>query len=659
MTRHLVPVSIYLSLLLSCNSPKEYKSFDEYPSYEGDDLELFYSPTKSVFTLWAPTAEEVRLNLYASGEGGEPIRQLPMKSSDKGTWRISVSEDLKGSFYTFQIRIGDKWLDETPGIWAKAVGVNGNRAAVIDWAATDPEGWEADKSPELKSFSDIIIYEMHHRDFSIAANSGVTHKGKFLALAENGTKGPGGVATGVDHLKELGVTHVHILPSYDYGSVDETRLQDNVYNWGYDPKNYNAPEGSYSTDPYNGAVRVAEMKQMVKALHDNQISVIMDVVYNHVYNASDFCVNQIVPGYFSRVNEDGTYSNGSDCGNDTASERSMVRKYIVDSVKYWADEYHIDGFRFDLVGLIDTETINEVVTEVHKTHPDVIFYGEGWTMDTAVTKDGYKMTTQPNSTDVPGFAFFSDTLRDALKGHVFYTTRKGYVSGAADLADTVKGCFLGQADDWCTTPSQSINYASCHDNMTLLDRITKSTPGASEEDHIRMNNLSAAIYMTAQGIPFLQAGEEMLRAKIDASGDFVENSYNSPDSVNSIKWDTLEDETYQNVYHYYKGLIAFRKAHAALRLTNADDVNANITSVDGLDENVLAFRINGGVNGETSDGIFVIFNPNNAATSVTLPDGAWDVCVDADHAGTEALTTVSGSVSVEPISAMVLVKKES
>lgn len=274
----------------------------------------------------------------------------------------------------------------------------------------------------------------------------------------------------------------------------------------YTPENYNVPEGSYSTDPYNGAVRVAEMKQMVKTLHDNQISVIMDVVYNHVYNASDFCVNQIVPGYFSRVNEDGTYSNGSDCGNDTASERSMVRKYIVDSVKYWADEYHIDGFRFDLVGLIDTETINEVVTEVHKTHPDVIFYGEGWTMDTAVTKDGYKMTTQPNSTDVPGFAFFSDTLRDALKGHVFYTTRKGYVSGAADLADTVKGCFLGQADDWCTTPSQSINYASCHDNMTLLDRITKSTPGASKEDHIRMNNLSAAIYMTAQGIPFLQAG---------------------------------------------------------------------------------------------------------------------------------------------------------
>ena len=359
------------------------------------------------------------------------------------------------------------------------------------------------------------------RDLSSDESSGIQNTGKFLGLTETGTTTASGIPTGLDHMKDLGITHVHLLPIYDYASVDETQSGKPQFNWGYDPENYNVPEGSYSTDPYNGAVRVAEMKQMVKVLHDNQISVIMDVVYNHVYNASDFCVNQIVPGYFSRVNEDGTYSNGSDCGNDTASERSMVRKYIVDSVKYWADEYHIDGFRFDLVGLIDTETINEVVTEVHKTHPDVIFYGEGWTMDTAVTKDGYKMTTQPNSTDVPGFAFFSDTLRDALKGHVFYTTRKGYVSGAADLADTVKGCFLGQAGDWCTTPAQSINYASCHDNMTLLDRITRSTPGVSEEDRIRMNNLSAAIYMTAQGIPFLQAGEEMLRTKIDASGGAV------------------------------------------------------------------------------------------------------------------------------------------
>ena len=636
------------------------EKFEKEFTYSGSDLGATYTPEKTAFRVWAPTADTVTLNLYGSGTPGtdDLVEQLPMTADVNGTWIAEKEGDLNGTYYTYLVSVGGN-ENEACDPYARTTGVNGKRAMILDLASTNPDGWENDTNPNAgMAYNDAVIYELHVRDLSSDESSGIQNAGKFLGLTETGTTTASGIPTGLDHMKDLGITHVHLLPVYDYASVDETQSDKPQFNWGYDPENYNVPEGSYSTNPYNGAVRVAEMKQMVKALHDNQISVIMDVVYNHVYNASDFCVNQIVPGYFSRICEDGTYSNGSDCGNDTASERSMVRKYIVDSVKYWADEYHIDGFRFDLVGLIDTETINEVVTEVHKTHPDVIFYGEGWTMDTAVTKDGYKMTTQPNSTDVPGFAFFSDTLRDALKGHVFYTTRKGYVSGAADLADTVKGCFLGQAGDWCTTPAQSINYASCHDNMTLLDRITRSTPSVSEEDRIRMNNLSAAIYMTAQGIPFLQAGEEMLRTKIDASGGFLENSYNSPDSVNSIKWDTLEDETYQNVYNYYKGLIAFRKAHAALRLTNADDVNANITSVDGLDENVLAFRINGGVNGETSDGIFVIFNPNSTETSVTLPDGAWDVCVNADHAGTEALVTVAGSVSVEPISAMVLVKKK-
>ena len=527
------------------------EKFEKEFTYSGSDLGATYTPEKTTFRVWAPTADAVTLNLYGSGTPGtdDLVEQLPMTADVNGTWIAEKEGDLNGTYYTYLVSVGGN-ENEACDPYARTTGVNGKRAMILDLASTDPDGWENDINPNAgMTYNDAVIYELHVRDLSSDESSGIQNTGKFLGLTETGTTTASGIPTGLDHMKDLGITHVHLLPIYDYASVDETQSDKPQFNWGYDPENYNVPEGSYSTDPYNGAVRVAEMKQMVKVLHDNQISVIMDVVYNHVYNASDFCVNQIVPGYFSRVDADGKYSNGSDCGNDTASERSMVRKYIVDSVKYWADEYHIDGFRFDLVGLIDTETINEVVTEVHKTHPDVIFYGEGWTMDTAVTKDGYKMTTQPNSTDVPGFAFFSDTLRDALKGHVFYTTRKGYVSGAADLADTVKGCFLGQADDWCTTPSQSINYASCHDNMTLLDRITKSTPGASKEDHIRMNNLSAAIYMTAQGIPFLQAGEEMLRAKIDASGDFVENSYNSPDSVNSIKWDTLEDEAYQNVYN--------------------------------------------------------------------------------------------------------------
>lgn len=636
------------------------ENFEKEYTYTGDDLGAVWTPEKTTFRVWAPTADAVTLNLYASGtpDTDDLTEQIPMTSDANGTWVAEKEGDLNGTYYTYLVSVGGE-ENEACDPYARTTGVNGARAMVIDLSSTNPDGWDNDSNPNSGlTYNDAVIYELHVRDLSADESSGINNTGKFLGLTETGTTTASGIPTGLDHIKDLGITHLHLLPVYDYGSVDETKLDTPQFNWGYDPVNYNVPEGSYSTDPYNGAVRVSEMKQMVKALHDNQISVVMDVVYNHVYSASAFCFNKIVPNYFSRVDEEGKYSNGSGCGNDTASERSMVRKYIVDSVKYWADEYHIDGFRFDLVGLIDTETINEIITEVHADHPDVIFYGEGWTMDTTVTKDGYTMTTQTNSTEVPEFAFFSDTLRDALKGSVFSTTELGYVSGASGLADTIKDCFLGQAGTWCTTPSQSINYASCHDNMTLMDRIAKSTPSVSREDRIRMNNLAAAIYMTAEGIPFMQAGEEMLRTKIDSTGNFVENSYNSSDAVNSLKWDTLNEEKYQNVYNYYKGLIAFRKAHAALRLTNAKDVADNVTAIDGLDENVLAFQINGGVNGEVSDGLFIIFNPNASETSVKLPDGSWDVYVNASTAGTEALSTITGSATVEPISALVLVKSE-
>ena len=553
-------------------------------------------------------------------------------------WWITLEELTAGEthfqYFVYSASDGGTYLCDPYCEQALEKGVDTNfptgaQAPYVSVVSTNPQPyqWSAGEF-EMKNKENPVIYELLLRDFTSSGN-----------LA--------GAMEKLPYLKELGIDAIELMPVQEFAGNDS---------WGYNTGLYFALDASYGTQN--------EYKAFIDACHQNGIAVIFDVVYNHTNNDNPFARMywdtfnnrpSTKNPWLNAVTPHQKYVFSPDDFNHTSEQ---TKAFVKRNLKYLLDTYHIDGFRFDLVGLIDTETINEVVTEVHKTHPDVIFYGEGWTMDTAVTKDGYKMTTQPNSTDVPGFAFFSDTLRDALKGHVFYTTRKGYVSGAADLADTVKGCFLGQADDWCTTPSQSINYASCHDNMTLLDRITKSTPGASKEDHIRMNNLSAAIYMTAQGIPFLQAGEEMLRAKIDASGDFVENSYNSPDSVNSIKWDTLEDEAYQNVYNYYKGLIAFRKAHAALRLTNAADVHANITSVDGLDENVLAFRINGGVNGETSDGIFVIFNPNKAETSVALPDGAWDVCVNADHAGTGALTTVADSVSVEPISAMVLVKKK-
>ena len=643
------------------NVPSVYSTdaFETEYTYTGDDLGAVWTADSTTFRVWAPTAESVTLRLFESGKSyvDDLTEEIEMTPDANGTWVAAKSGDLNGIYYTYSVVV-DGVEREACDPYARTTGVNGVRAMVIDLDSTDPEGWENDANPHAgESINDAVIYELHVRDLSVGADSGITNAGKFLGLTETGTKTPGGVSTGLDHIKELGVTHLHLLPIYDFGSVDETHTTAG-FNWGYDPVNYNVPEGSYSTDPYNGEVRVAELKQTVKALHDNDISVVMDVVYNHVQSGGDFCFNKIVPGYFSRINDDGSYSNGSGCGNDTASERSMVRKYIVDSVCYWADEHHIDGFRFDLVGLLDTETVNEIVTEVHKDHPDVIFYGEGWTLDTNVTKEGYTLATQPNAQHTPGFAYFNDTIRDSLKGSVFEDMDKGYVSGKTDLEETLTRCFLG-ADTWCPSPAQTVNYASCHDNLTLFDRLQTARPEAGREDLIRMNNLAAAVYMTAQGVPFMQAGEEMLRTKVNSDGSFNSNSYNSSDAVNCLKWGDLEDEAYAQVFAYYKGLIEFRKAHGALRLGTAEEVASAVTAVDGLDANVLAFDIKGGVNGETAEELFIIFNANEESASVALPEGKWNVYVNGEKAGTQALATVSGgSAEVAPISAMVLVKED-
>lgn len=633
------------------------EKFEQEYTYTGNDLGATWTKDKTTFRVWAPTAESVKVNLYKSGTKGtdDLIEAVEMKSDVNGTWVAEKTGDLNGTYYTYLVNVNGA-ENEACDPYARTTGVNGDRAMVIDLASTNPDGWDKDSDPHAgMNYTDAIIYELHVRDLSSDKSSGITNVGKFLGLTETGTKTASGVSTGLDHIKELGITHLHLLPSYDYGSVDESKLDTPQFNWGYDPKNYNVPEGSYSTDPTDGFSRVKEMKQMVQTLHKNDISVVMDVVYNHVHSSGDFCFNVIVPGYFSRINEAGQYSNGSGCGNDTASERSMVKKYIVDSVAYWADEYHIDGFRFDLVGLIDTETINAIVEEVHKKHPNVIFYGEGWSMNTELTKEGYTMATQVNSAKTPGFAFFSDTIRDALKGSVFSKTDPGFVTGAGGMEGRIQTCWMA-ATSWCSTPLQSVNYASCHDNNTLYDRIKMTLPDASEADIIKMNNLAAAIYMTAEGIPFMQAGEEMLRTKVKEDGTYDHNSYSSPDSVNSFKWDTLDNEAYKNVFEYYKGLIAFRKNHAALRLTSAEDVSNNVKPVEGLSENVVAFDVKGGVNGEVAEGLFVIFNANNADTKVTLPDGEWKVCINAEKAGTDVIETVTGEANVAPLSAMVLVK---
>ena len=642
------------------NLPSYYSTeeFEAEFTYEGNDLGAIWTKESTAFRVWAPTATAVMVNLYETGDPASPdlTDQLEMTKDVQGTWVLNVSGDLNGVYYTYQVDVDGKTV-EACDPYARTTGVNGRRAMVIDLDSTDPEGWENDTDPHYDDgITDAVIYELHVRDLSVDSSSGIQNKGKFLGLIETGTTNSQGIPTGLDHIKNLGVTHIHLLPSYDYGSIDETKLEENNFNWGYDPMNYNVPEGSYATDPYNGEVRVTEFKQMVKGLHDNGISVIMDVVYNHVYDAKGFCFNQIVPGFFSRITPTGSYSAGSGCGNDTASEREMVKKYIVDSVNYWADEYHIDGFRFDLVGLIDTETVNEIVATVHEKHPNVIFYGEGWKMDTEMTKEGYTMATQGNSKETPNFAYFSDTIRDAIRGPMSGGNKPGYCSGGSGFSGTIVSCFKGMPS-WCKTPTQTINYASCHDNHALFDRITMSTPDNTFEERVRMNNLAAAIVMTSQGTPLFQAGEEMLRSKPLEDGTYDHNSYKSPDSVNSLKWNDLNQELYLDTYQYYQGLIAFRKAHPALRMTDAQLVQDSITAITDPNSSVLAFEIAGGVNGEESDGLYVIFNPRSEAASMELPEGQWTVYINGEDAGTTPLATAEGSVSVDPISAMVLVKE--
>ena len=630
---------------------KHYSSpeFEAKYTYHGTDLGAGWTKEQTFFRLWAPTAESVVIHLYAGGTAGKEdlLARENMTPDVCGTWTANIRGNLHGVYYTYLVTVNGNEA-EACDPYARATGVNGHRAMIIDPASTNPEGWEEDSDPHAgQNITDAAIYELHIRDLSMDEHSGITHKGKFLGLAETGTVNSKGISTGLDHIKQLGMTHVHLLPVCDFGFTDEA-LAEPQYNWGYDPVNFNVPEGSYATDPYHGEIRMAEMKQLVKTLHDNGLSVIMDVVYNHVYHDRPFCFNQIVPAYFSRVNADGVWSSGSICGNDTASERSMVRKYIVDSVNYWADEYHIDGFRFDLVGLIDVQTINEIVTTVHEKHPNVIFYGEGWDMPTELTKSGIELAIQPNSHKMPGFAFFSDTLRDLMRGRIQEHTARGFVAGAETARADLDASFMGMPD-WAAQPCQCINYVSCHDNHTLFDRIAMTAPEASREDRIRMNNLAAAFSILSQGTPFFQAGEEMLRTKPDGSGGFDDNSYRAPDSVNALKWEDLNKPEYRANVEYYKGLLAFRKAHPALRLQSREEVLAAVKPVALEESQAAAYLID--------DSIFVIFNASSQELSVDLPEGTWNLNIYENTAGTAVLSQAEGQIRVYPISATVLTRR--
>lgn len=624
--------------------------FEGQFTYPGNDLGCTWSETHARLRLWAPTAQAVWVKLYRGGTPGadDLLTQVPMKKDTCGTWTAELPGDHQGQYYTYLVTAQGR-TREACDPYARSTGLNGQRAMILDLSGTNPPGWEADTDPNgALPISDCVLYELHIRDLSMDRCSHVRHKGKFLGLTETGTKTTGGHPTALDHIKALGITHLHLLPVFDYGWTDEASP---AFNWGYDPVNFNVPEGSYATDPRDGAVRVREMKQMVKALHSSGISVVMDVVYNHVYDRENFCFQQIVPGYFCRVDETGRYSNGSCCGNDTASERSMVRKYIVDSVCYWVEEYHIDGFRFDLVGLLDVDTINAVMSAVHEKHPNVIFYGEGWAMDTQVTRENVALCTQTNSRLVPGFSFFNDTARDLLRGSVFDSHLPGFASGALCDKALLEACFLGQPQ-WAGEPCQCVNYVSCHDNNTLFDRIALAAPKESRETHIAMNNLAAAFTFLSQGVPFLQAGEELLRTKPAGRGRFDENSFRSPDKVNAIKWSTLDREEYQAVLQFYRGLIAFRKAHPGLRLATREQVNTAVQPVSCQDPHTVAFRVR-----EMGQELFLAFCAGRDPVTLPLPQGSWEIHISGNHAGTTSLGTVEDTVTLAPFSAVALVKK--
>lgn len=618
------------------NKTKEYTDFDDYPVYDGDDLELQYSPQESKFKVWSPAAEQVKLLLYDNGQEDNAYLTLDMKPSKDGTWSVSLKEDLKGKFYTFSIKEDDQWLDETPGIWVKAVGVNGKRAAIIDFSETNPQGWENDRRPPFKNPTDAVIYEVHMRDFSISPNSGMRHKGKYLAFTESGTKNSAGQATGIDHLKDLGVTHIHLLPSYDYASIDETTLNQNNYNWGYDPLNYNVPEGSYSSNPYDPVNRIFEFKQMVQSLHKEGFRVIMDVVYNHTFTAEDSHLNLLVPGYFYRFNEDGSWSDASGCGNETASERAMMRKFIVESVVYWATEYHIDGFRFDLMGIHDIETMNAVREALDKIDPSIIIYGEGWTASSSPLP-AEKRALKQNAKQMDGIAVFSDDIRDALKGSWSDAQVPGFASGIADLEESVKFGVVGATENsqidyssliysnapYVNNPSQVINYVSCHDDLCLLDKLRFSKPeGASEEEIKRFNKLAQTIVFTAQGIPFIYAGEELYR---DKKG--IHNTYQSPDSINQINWDNKSE--YNDIYEYYKGLIRLRKQHPAFRMPTQEMLQRYLKFIDQETPNTVAYMLTDNANGDEWKEILLIYNGNRDAVSIGIPEKRWNlVCHD-------------------------------
>ena len=608
--------------------------------------EVTYTPEATTFRLFAPDdLKKVMVRVYNDGIGGKPVKTARMKRTADERWTLTIKGNLMGKFYTFDIGRG-----ETPGVFAKAVGVGGSRAAIIDMKDTDPEGWASDSRPVLKSPADVVVYEMHHRDFSIARPD-AKYPGKFLALTE---------PWAIDHLKELGINSVHILPSYDYGSVDETRLDTPQYNWGYDPVNYNVPEGSYSTDPYDPKCRIREFKQMVQALHKAGIRLILDVVYNHTYDIEHSNFQRTYPDYFYRKTADGKYSDGSGCGNETASERPMMRQFMIESVKHWINEYHIDGLRFDLMGVHDIETMNQIRKAVDEIDPTIFIYGEGWSAGKCALPSA-ELGLKANIPQMPRIAAFSDEIRDALRGPFDDDTKGGFLAGVPDCEESLKfgiaGCIAHPQVDmslvnyskepWAVQPTQMMSYVSCHDDMCLTDRLRASIPGITDDELIRLDLLAQTAVFTSQGVPFILSGEEILRNKKG-----VHNSFESPDSINHLDWSNKAK--YPQVMTYYRNLILLRRHHPAFRLVSADLVRTHLEFLD-CPKYVVGYRLKNYAGRDDWRDIIVILNAGKESAEVSIPEGRYTVVCSDGVISEAGLGQVTGNrVTVSPQSALIL-----
>lgn len=647
------------------NYISDYERFDAECAYEGDDLGVTVDGEVTRFKVWAPFCSCVYLNLYTGGEGKNKIQSLVMHRTEKGVWCVELFHTCYGQYYTYTLEYENTKLIETIDIYAKACGVNGERGYIADFAALSPQGWENVKRPVCKSPVDAVIYECHVRDFSIDGTSGIPDemwekRGRFMGFTVEGTSF-NGVTTCLEHLKELGITHVQLMPVADYATVDEKKPYAGKYNWGYDPKNYMCLEGYYCSDPENGDVRVKEFKELVMALHKAGIGVILDVVFNHTYFTEESPFHKTVPYYYHRLGSHGHFSNGSGCGNETASDHKMYRKYMIDALKFYVTEYKVDGFRFDLMGLHDIDTINIIRAELDKIDPDLLMYGEGWTGGEAAYPTD-KLCYKWNSYSFGEVGLFNDNIRDGIKGSTFNIYDTGFVNGNSNARIAVKRGITantrykrlqGTADDlcWAFTPEQAINYCEAHDNNTLWDKLSVSAHSYSEDDRERMDKLAAAIVILSQGVPFLQLGQDFLRSKPKIlpegvkrteTNTYDENSYNAPDYTNKIRWD--EKLKHLNVFKYYKSLIALRKSSKLFRLRTPEELDEHLFFHDNND--IIAYELF-----SEAESYFVVLNNRTEERNIPLPNGRFYLRLDEN--GKPNYKISSGNISIPRLSCAV------